>query len=157
MSPTAYVYLHCDPRDGEVRYVGMGRGGRAWQCSTSPKARHYSGLHSSIHHAWLCSLFDLGYTMGDIVKVVAQGIPMSDARVMESELILEHDPARLFNIQTNANSLVLSVVEFRQAQELRMEGMSYFNIGVNLGVSTMTAYRALNNQTRGYQINEFSD
>lgn len=157
MLPTSYVYLHRDPRNGEVRYVGAGAKGRAWQCTTSPNTGPRRGGRSQLHYDWLCSLFDLGYTMGDIVEVVAQGLHTSDARMMESELVRKQDPDLLFNIQTIPSLLALSEDAFRRAKKLRARGVSYENIGAALDVSAMTAYRALNNQTRGYQINGFAD
>lgn len=147
MLPTPYVYLHRDPETHEVRYVGAGSGGRAWTCDSH---------RSPEHRRWLTLQFNFGYTMGDIVEVVAQGLCTSDARAMEIELVQEQDPAHLFNIQTIPSLLALSEDNFRLAQKFHAEGVSYAKIGVTLGVSTMTVYRALNNQTRGYQINEFA-
>lgn len=94
--------------------------------------------------------------MGDIAEVVAQGLSKSDAHAMEIEIIREQDPSSLFNLQSKVNLLAMSENDVQLAKKFRAEGVSYAKIGVTLGVSTMTVYRALNNQTRGYQINEFA-
>jgi len=95
--------------------------------------------------------------MGDIVIVVAQGLCAADAHKMEVELVREQNPDLLFNIQTIPSLLILNKVNFQWAQKLRADGQSYAVIAAEVGVSTMTVYRALNNQTKGYQINEFAD
>lgn len=153
----SYVYLHRDPITNEVRYVGAGSKGRAWACGWSSKGGSRRGNRTKEHQAWLNFLFDAGYTMGDIVKILAQGLSTNDAHAIENEEILRYDATLLFNIQTIPSLLVLDNDKLFLTRKLREYGKSYAEIANEVGVSTMTVYRALNNQTKGYQVDVITD
>ncbi len=154
MLPTRhYVYFHVDPFTDEVRYVGAGSGGRAWSCSHSPKSEGgRRGARSNDHYEWLISLFDHGFTMGDIVDIIAQGLTRQEALNHEKDIIKAHDIDILFNKPRSCHALVLSMADVSEAHLLRNTGTPYHLIADSLNVSTMTIYRALNNQTEGYRV-----
>ena len=148
----SYVYLHKDPITHEVRYVGAGSKGRAWACGWSSVGGPRRGNRTKEHQKWLDLLFDEGYTMADIVVILAQGLQAADARAVERKQILQYNVAQLFNIQTIPSLLSLNEKQIKKAKQLRMTGMSYKRIGKEIGSSTMTVYKLLNGKTKGYQI-----
>lgn len=81
------VYLHRDPRDGQVFYIGEGRGGRPWAI-TSRTEHHITRLNE---------LFSDGYHMGQIVEVRHTGLTKSQALDIEASLI------DLFDLRTLQN------------------------------------------------------
>lgn len=148
----SYVYHHVDPRTLEVRYVGSGTGGRAWSCTYSPKSQNgRRGNRSLDHHAWLVSLFDEGFTMGDIVKIVAQGLTSTEARRIEKEQIAANKDQPLFNRPFGVHALKLTDIQVQEAATLRADNVPYHVIAGRFNVSAMTIHRALNNQTEGYR------
>lgn len=156
MLPTqyrSYVYTHIDPRTKDVKYVGAGSGGRAWACNYSPKnsSKGRYGNRSEEHHKWLSEIFDAGFTMGDIVKIVAQGISRVEALAIEKTEIERYGLHTLFNRPYGQSSLILSKDDLEIAHELRGRGLSYRVIGDKLNVSAMTAHRALTGRTEGYR------
>lgn len=151
MLPTSYVYLHRDPKTHEVRYVGAGSKGRAWACGSTSCSGPRRGNRTKEHQAWLDSLFNAGYTMSNIVVIIAQGLQAAEAREIEKEEILQYGTLQLFNIQTKSGLLKLNTAQLLKAKVLRDQGSSYNEIALLVEVSTMTIYRALNNQTKGYE------
>ncbi len=153
MLPThCYVYLHRDPLTKEIKYVGKGTGGRAWACTWSQIGGPRRGNRSEDHQNWLSSLFDSGFTMGDIAEIIAQGLTNEHAQIIEKKELEKYDKKNLFNLYTIKSLLVLTKDQLSYADILREEGCSYSHIGEVLRVSTMTIYRALNGQTKGYAI-----
>ena len=89
-----YIYQHVDPDTGEVVYVGLGTGSRAWATGTS------SGSHrGKVHSAWLSDLYHQGYTMGEIAKVTTTLLTKDQALSLENEIIKALKPR--YNIQGN--------------------------------------------------------
>lgn len=150
MLPTSYVYLHRDPQTGEVRYVGAGSKGRAWACGWSARGGPRRGNRTKEHQRWLQNLFAAGYTMANIVVIVKQGLPRSGALGIEKKEIEKHSSLSLFNRPYGQHSLKLGAIQVIHSQRLREQGKSYADIASVVGVSAMTIYRALNNQTQGY-------
>jgi len=146
----SYVYLHKDPITQEIRYVGAGSKGRAWACGWSSKGGARRGNRTQNHQLWLNSLFDKGYTMGDIVVIVDQGLRKGEAHVIEKEEILRHDKKFLFNRELGKALLSLSSDQVSFAKKLRKNGLSYKKISKEVGSSTMTMYRLLNGRTKYY-------
>ena len=140
----SYVYIHRDPETHEVRYVGAGSGGRAWTCDSH---------RSSEHRNWLTFQFNAGHTMADITSIIAQKLHYTEALAIEREEISQYDPTRLFNVLTKPSLLVMQDAQLLEVKTLRLQGKAYAVIAAMIGVSTMTVYRALNNQTRGYHVN----
>jgi len=81
------VYLHRDPRDGQVFYIGEGRGGRPWAIIS----------RTDPHIIRLNELFSDGYHMGQIVEVRHTGLTKSQALDVEASLI------DLFDLRTLQN------------------------------------------------------
>jgi hypothetical protein len=148
-----YTYIHRDPITNIVRYVGAGSKGRAWACGWSSKGGPKRGNRTKDHQKWLDSLFDMGYTMGDIVEIIQQGLTKVEAHILEQKLFKQYNSVNLFNIFSKPSLLKLEEKEIKSAQKLREQGKSYKDISCNIGVSTMTIYRALNNKTKGYSLN----
>lgn len=81
------VYIHRDPRDGLVFYIGEGRGGRPWAI-TSRTEHHIERLNE---------LFANGYHMGQITEVRHNGLTKEEALDIEAILI------DLFDLRTLQN------------------------------------------------------
>lgn len=142
----AYVYEHFDPRTGEVRYVGKGTGGRAWSVARS-------GSRSLAHFEWLTEIQEHGFTPDQFVRVIARGLSNKEALRLELLTIKAYGYDRLFN-STMSHGLMLNAEQLQRAELLRREGLSHAVIAERIGTSTMTVYRALTGQTKGYRLSE---
>jgi len=136
-----YVYKHVDPRTDELIYVGHGCRGRAWIHGSKKTC-----LRSQDHLNHLESMTTDGFIARDWVEVVSQGLPKSDAAKLEQGLIRDLNPT--YNKPQGKHLLKLSPEQYGVCQRLREEGFFYHQIADEVGVSTMTVYRALNNQTK---------
>jgi hypothetical protein len=136
-----YVYIHVDPRDDQLLYIGHGCRSRAWI--------HGSGgtqLRSSEHLGHLESMTNDGFIASDWVEIIYQGLDKSSACKIEQRLIRELKPR--YNKPQGLQNLKVDQGLFDRFLSLREEGLSYKEIGEVTGVSTMTVYRAVNNQTK---------
>ncbi|WEM05513.1 hypothetical protein HJJEPNFP_00013 [Ralstonia phage BOESR1] len=77
-----YVYVHILPETGEILYVGMGAGERAWTRQSR------KGPHKQI----LKNLDHMGYTADDYVLVVAKGLQRGEAQELEDQLLQKMQP-----------------------------------------------------------------
>jgi len=136
-----YVYKHTDPRYDELIYIGHGCRGRAWTHGSDK-----SVLRSKEHLARLESMTVDGFHAGDWVCILHSGLTKSDACKLEQELIRELKPT--YNKPQGKHLLKLTPEQFALCQEMREDGMFYHAIAEEIGVSTMTVYRALNGQTK---------
>jgi DNA-binding NarL/FixJ family response regulator len=136
-----YVYNHTDPRTGEVIYVGHGSRGRAWTHGSKLTA-----LRSQEHLAHLESMTQDGFVPSDWVEIIISGLTKADACRQEQALIRLIQP--IYNKPQGLGSLKITPEEYKVAKEMRENGQYYHSIAKELGVSTMTVYRALNNQTK---------
>lgn len=73
-----YVYAHLD--EGEPVYVGVGKGGRAWQCS--PNSR------SEEHIKWMLNKLPENLEL----QIVASGVSKSEAHSLERQIVYELKP-----------------------------------------------------------------
>ena len=146
--PTAYqqvyyVYFHTDPDTQEVMYIGFGTGERAWigRCNNR---------NNSEHVEWLASQQAKLRTPDEYVSIEFKSFDKNEALAKERELI--EDLAPKFNYTGKWEwCMVLNEEQLKSARYLRDEtGLSYKAIATEIGVSTMTIYRALNGQTKGY-------
>lgn len=141
MNDIYYVYEHVEPITDEVVYIGHGCLERAWTCR-SGRGKTYSGGHRKPEHSdWCLELMNSGLTPADWVKILYQGLCKSEANKLEHKLIDKYRPR--FNYQIGDN-YKLSDVERAKAFDLRESGLYYHQIGIELGVSTMTIWRYLN-------------
>jgi len=146
-----YVYVHRDPNTGGVVYIGMGQGSRAWMMRNSGGDRARYGHRREAHYRWFQELEAEGYTLADIVEIVQSGLSKSDALALEEQLIAKEGYTNLFNVSPEDRAGLSLIPELIQdARAWREEGLTYKEIGIVLGVSTMTIHRALNGQTKGY-------
>lgn len=136
-----YVYKHIDPRTGELIYIGHGCRGRAWIHGSKRTC-----LRSQDHLDHLESMISDGLIPSDWVHIVIQGISKKYAATLEQELIRELSPT--YNKPQGKHLLKLTPETYRLCQELRDEGLFYNQIADEVGVSTMTVYRALNQKTK---------
>lgn len=136
-----YVYKHTDPRNGELIYIGHGCRGRAWTHGSDRTV-----LRSQEHLARLESMTADGFHAGDWVCIVHSGLSKSDACKIEQALIRDLKPT--YNKPQGKHLLKLTPEQFMLCQEMRNDGMFYHDIADEIGVSTMTIYRALNGQTK---------
>jgi hypothetical protein len=139
-----YVYKHVDPRTDELLYIGHGARGRAWIHGSK-----LSVLRSQEHLNHLESMTLDGFIASDWVHVVQQGVSKKDACVIEQTLIRELKP--LYNLPQGKSLLKLDGNKLKTCRSLKDTGLSYLEIGLIVGVSTMTVYRALNGQTKNLQ------
>ena len=79
-----YVYQHTDPETGEILYVGMGSYERAWLCRGSNRKKN--------HQERLNELFALGYTMQDVVSIMASYLNKEEALRLELTKIEKFKP-----------------------------------------------------------------
>jgi hypothetical protein len=107
-----YLYEHCHPETGEIVYVGIGTGSRAWNSGTS------SGSYREQEHAdWIEQLYLQGYTMADIVKISCSLLDKKDALELEDKLIKEQRPK--FNKLGNPDNYLNKKYTLEQALEAR--------------------------------------
>jgi hypothetical protein len=148
------VYLHRHPVTGEVVYIGKGTAGRAWACGTSTNAKHGRGTRTPQHQKWIESLLDQGYTPADFVVIVERGLDSKTALVLELELTEQYKITNtLFNVMCYGTTklAVLTPEQLKKANGLREEfATSYSKIAQQVGATTMTVWRALNNKTKSY-------
>lgn len=140
-----YVYKHMDPRNGDLLYVGHGSKGRAWTHGSK-----HTVLRSQEHLKHLDALLLAGYIPSDWVEVCKRGLTKSEACHIEQEMIRELSP--IFNKPMGLNSLRFTEGKQKKAMTLRKQGLSYKDIGQKIGLSTMTVYRGLNNQTKNVEV-----
>ena len=81
---TFYVYSHIDPRDNSRPYVGIGQYDRAWCCRRNQRKED--------HVLWLEELYQLGYTLDDIVRIDHKGLTKQEALELESIVIKNERP-----------------------------------------------------------------
>lgn len=79
-----YVYSHRDPRNLKVLYVGIGQYDRAWNVRRNQRKEE--------HVAWLEELYNLGYTLADIVQIDDNQLTKQEALDLEKHRIEESKP-----------------------------------------------------------------
>ncbi len=136
-----YIYKHEDPRTGELLYIGHGCRGRAWIHGS-----RRSVLRSQDHLNHLESMTLDGFVATDWVTVVAQGLDKKSACKLEQNLIRDLKP--LYNLPSGKSLLKVTPEQFEACKKLRADGLFYHHIAQEVGLSTMTVYRALNNKTK---------
>lgn len=141
MDSYQYVYKHIDPRNDECVYVGRGSGQRAWMMRNSGIGARY-GHRSSEHYAWFRELEVLGYHLGQIVSILKHQLSPEEVKYWEKILIEDCRPR--FNKMHNPDYSFRDVELVARCKALRVEGLTYEQIGKQLGVATMTAYRNIN-------------
>lgn len=138
-----YVYTHTDPVTGQVRYVGMGSEGRAWQVKKTSQ-------RSAEHYEWAKTHMDAGYTLAEMVNVVRQRLTKEAALELEASLIKEYPSTQLFNVQGTGVYLGKVTEEVEQfAKTLHQMGYGYQRVAFLLGADNpkkkvMSAKRMIN-------------
>ena len=140
-----YVYCHVVPHTSEIVYVGHGTNERAWRCTTSGGEKHY-GHRSPEHADWCQDLIDCGYTPDEWVRILHKRLTKSEACLREQEEIRRHKP--LFTRPLGEKLLKVKGDVLVKAKELRASGLFYSQIAQELGISTMSIWRALNGRTK---------
>jgi hypothetical protein len=79
-----YIYQHIDPVSKEVMYLGVGQYDRAWSIRKNNRKEK--------HVKWLTEQYDKGFTLSDIVVIVANGLSKEEALEKELKLIKETKP-----------------------------------------------------------------
>jgi hypothetical protein len=136
-----YVYNHIDPRDGELLYIGHGCRGRAWIHGSKKTC-----LRSQDHLDHLESMTFDGFTPEDWVTLVVSGTTKKDACVIEQKMIRGWKPK--YNKPQGLQHLKVTPDILTMCEDMRANGAFYDVIGKEVGLSTMTVYRALNGQTK---------
>ena len=131
-----YVYVYKE--DSEVVYVGMGQKGRAWHCG-------YMRGDTEERQTWKEEQIAKGKLPCDWVTVIERGLSKAEAKELEEFMIEEIRPKlnRLNNPNYDHRKIPLDLKKIKQ---LRKAGLSYANIALKLGVSTMTVYRQFNKE-----------
>lgn len=146
-----YLCEHIDPDTGEVVYIGIGTGSRAWATGTSSGSHRYKD-----HSEWISNLYEQGYTMGDIVKVTHTLLTKDHALEIELQMIKSFKPK--FNRLGNPDMFVCKSFSEEQALtalELFEEGYRYYEIPVYLGIkSTNRSVTGKRMVTAGQQIKQ---
>lgn len=137
-------YIYCHHNDGEIVYIGVGTGPRAFYSSKS-------GHRKEEHSRWLESQ----YNKGNIpVKFLEVGLAKKEALLKEEELIRKYTPKfnKLHNPEYNfPTKWEEGVVDF--VKTLRDCGYSYNRISYLVGgdslvhrenTKTMTIWRMVN-------------
>jgi hypothetical protein len=137
-----YVYLHTNIDTGEVIYVGVGTGERAWEWRSNKRSKEHNEL--------LRSYLEQGYAPNDWATVVKSNLSSEEAVQMETEFIKQYLP--IYNKSKNPD-YVSDKWKFNEvhkfAKSLREMGYSYSNIAFLLGgagtrTNTMSAWRMCN-------------
>ena len=136
-----YVYKHVDPRTDELIYVGHGCRGRAWIHGSKRNC-----LRSQDHLNHLESMTLDGFVPTDWVYIEYQGLDKSSACQIEQEIIRLERPT--YNRSLGKHNLKVTPEIYELCKALRLKGCSYAVISEEVGLSPMTVYRALNNQTK---------
>ncbi len=136
-----YVYFHVDPSNGKVFYIGHGCRGRAWIHGSRRTC-----LRSQDHLDKLENLISQGFLPEDWVFIHKKGLDKRTACLEEQKLIRDLQPE--FNLPQGKHLLKINPETLKICRILRNEGLFYNQIADEVGVSTMTVYRALNGQTK---------
>ena len=136
-----YVYMHVDPTTGEVVYVGLGVGSRAWDIRTRDVNQN--------HYVWLQSQLETGFIPTDWVVVEFRNLSRLEAQERELELIHQLGPK--FNVSGSWAAKKYSLDDVKNWKVLRETGLTYKEIGMKTGVGEMVIYRALSGQTAAYR------
>ena len=141
-----YVYSHVDPRTDEIIYVGHGCRGRAWIHGSKKTC-----LRSQEHLNHLESLTQDGFVATDWVVILAQGMDKKSAAQLERTMIEDLEPT--YNKRQGEKIMKVTADMLTEMESLRHSpfkdgGLSYKLIADVVGVSTMTAYRALTGATK---------
>ena len=131
-----YVYVYKEGTD--TVYVGMGQKGRAWHCG---------GMKGDTEErqAWKEEQIAKGKLPCDWVTVVERGLSKAEAKELEEFMIAEIKPK--LNRHHNPNyDHRRTPLDLNKIKQLRKAGVSYAQIALKLGVSTMTVYRQFNKE-----------
>jgi hypothetical protein len=124
----------------------MGQKGRAWSIANSGGDSPAYGHRSKQHYDWFLLLEKEGYTLEDIVRIEAKNLSKKEAFKEETKLLDKYKPT--FNKVAGLKNLKITKDQYKLAIKKRNEGSTYDQIGKELNLSTMTIYRAINNQTK---------
>jgi len=136
-----YVYKHTDPRTQDLIYLGHGCRGRAWIHGSK-----LTCLRSQPHLDHLEDMIQDGFNANAWVELLFTGLSKEEACSREQGLIRTLKPR--YNMPQGKHLLKLTPEQFDLCKALRKEGLFYHSIAKEVGVSTMTVYRALNGQTK---------
>ena len=128
-----YVYAFMD--EGVAVYVGFGSGGRAW-------STHRQGQPEL--QEWIDEQLCWNLLPNKYVEIVDMALTREEALELEATVIKEMSPK--FNKLHNDEHTPISKFNhlLPKAVGLRQSGKSFSEIGEHIGVSTMTAWRMLN-------------
>lgn len=138
-----YVYSHKDPRNLKVCYVGIGQYDRAWSVRTNHRSKE--------HVSWIEELYNLGYTLSDIVQIDENQLTKQEAMELEAYRINEQRP--IFNKLLNPEHWNLNRSYDKElasfAKDLHSCGYGYmstaFLMGADKGKKHMTIKGMINN------------
>ncbi len=125
-----YVYKHIDPDNGELLYVGMGTGSRAWASGTSS-----GSSRSNEHAAWISDRYEEGYTMSDITLVIETLLNKEQALSIELNLIKEFKP-RFNRLSKDFVNKKYTKEQAKEALTLFKSGVRYCDIPRELGLTS---------------------
>lgn len=137
-----YVYKHVCPETGKLLYIGQGSKGRAWVYAQGT-------LRSKDHDKYLMSLTGKGFISLDWVQIIDKALTKEEAFLLETLLIWDSEEFPIFNSKRDYNCK-LNKEDLIKIKSLREKGMSYESIGKEVGLSTMTVFRALTGKTKNY-------
>lgn len=139
-----YVYFHIDPSTKEIVYVGKGTGPRAFACGFSTNQSRFGayGNRSQEHQEWIEKLLHEGKTPEQWVQIFERNLTNKAARKLEIDLIRSYKP--IFNKPMGLKIRKMTPETYQIALDMRKQGVGYEQIGIKLGIGTMTVYRALN-------------
>jgi hypothetical protein len=143
----SYVYKHICPDTGEVVYVGIGTGNRAWTAGKGTGRTHNkNGLRTIEHADWMNGHFNNGVNP---IEFVGCNLSRKDARAIESREIDNHQP-RFNKMGTDAyrhSKAETTKDEALECRRLRSKGLSYLSINRIMwpgSTGAMRAHRAIN-------------
>ena len=131
-----YVYVYKE--EGDTVYVGMGQKGRAWHCG-------YMRGDTEERQTWKEEQIAKGKLPCDWVTVVERGLSKAEAKDLEEFMIAEIKP-KLNKLHNPNYDHSRTPLDLKKIKQLRKAGLSYANIALKLGTSTMTVYRQFNKE-----------
>ena len=114
-------------------------------CSNKDHPTRY-GHRTKEHAEHLETLTEVGFVASDWVQILVKGKTKEEAHEIERRIIEDRKPR--FNLKQGLANLKITKETMEEMKKLRAIPRSYSTIAKQVGLSTMTVWRALNGRTK---------
>jgi hypothetical protein len=122
-----YLYCHEDPETKDILYIGVGQFDRAWCVRGHNRSKE--------HKQKLEELYEKGFTLENIVKIIEKKLTKEQALELETQFIEKHRP--VFNKNKNKSHWDIQRKRAKEiceyAKALSQMGYGYVRIAYLLG------------------------